>query len=341
MALDFPNSPTVGQLYPSPAIAGVGQWRWDGTEWVPNSFGGAVGAGVYMQDNAPTGSIGAGSLWFQTSTGALFIYFNDGNSLQWVSVVGNSLAPTQAMYVAGGRFQYVSTTQCALVPFRGDAIRIQGQIYSIPAGGVTLSNSGMANATMYNVYAYMSSGVMTLEYSGTTHVTDTTAGNVGTEIKSGDSSRTLVGLVRTDSSGLFMFTATNKMVRSWMNRQAAPMQSIALGSNLTLTNTFANCTGGISFVAWANETIIWNSFLSYTGSTTGNIVTTICALDGSQVGTGFAINPDGTGRVLPQGGPFSAGQLTEGFHSCFCQAQQNSGTNSIYSASAHNITLME
>ena len=34
--LDFPNAPTVGQVYPSPAVAGVPQWRWDGSEWVPN-----------------------------------------------------------------------------------------------------------------------------------------------------------------------------------------------------------------------------------------------------------------------------------------------------------------
>ena len=33
--LDFPNSPTVGQIYPSPATAGIPQWRWDGAEWVP------------------------------------------------------------------------------------------------------------------------------------------------------------------------------------------------------------------------------------------------------------------------------------------------------------------
>ena len=34
--LDFPNAPTVGQVYPSPAVVGVPQWRWDGSEWVPN-----------------------------------------------------------------------------------------------------------------------------------------------------------------------------------------------------------------------------------------------------------------------------------------------------------------
>jgi len=33
--LDFPNSPTLGQIFPSPATQGVGQWQWSGTAWAP------------------------------------------------------------------------------------------------------------------------------------------------------------------------------------------------------------------------------------------------------------------------------------------------------------------
>jgi len=39
MALNFPDSPTVGQTFPSPAQAGVPVWKWDGTEWVPSNLG--------------------------------------------------------------------------------------------------------------------------------------------------------------------------------------------------------------------------------------------------------------------------------------------------------------
>jgi hypothetical protein len=39
--LDFPNSPSVGQIYPTPAVAGVPQWRWDGSEWAP-LFAGSI-----------------------------------------------------------------------------------------------------------------------------------------------------------------------------------------------------------------------------------------------------------------------------------------------------------
>jgi hypothetical protein len=33
--LDFPNSPTVGQVFPCPATPGVAQWQWSGTYWTP------------------------------------------------------------------------------------------------------------------------------------------------------------------------------------------------------------------------------------------------------------------------------------------------------------------
>lgn len=33
MAMDFPNAPTVGQLYPLPAVAGMPSYKWDGSAW--------------------------------------------------------------------------------------------------------------------------------------------------------------------------------------------------------------------------------------------------------------------------------------------------------------------
>lgn len=42
MAFDFPNSPTVGQKYPSPSIVGVPTYTWDGQKWI-TSIGGPMG----------------------------------------------------------------------------------------------------------------------------------------------------------------------------------------------------------------------------------------------------------------------------------------------------------
>jgi hypothetical protein len=38
MALNFPSSPTVGDLYPTPAQVGVPQYKWDGTSWVAQTI---------------------------------------------------------------------------------------------------------------------------------------------------------------------------------------------------------------------------------------------------------------------------------------------------------------
>jgi hypothetical protein len=44
MSLNFPSSPTIGQVYPSPVVPGAPQYVWDGTVW---NSGGGVGAVRY------------------------------------------------------------------------------------------------------------------------------------------------------------------------------------------------------------------------------------------------------------------------------------------------------
>jgi hypothetical protein len=81
MALDFPSTPTVGQIFPTPPIAGVAQYRWDGTAWV------TAGTSVpnFIQDNPPSNPL-PGQLWWNSTNGMLYIYYYDGDSYQWVNV---------------------------------------------------------------------------------------------------------------------------------------------------------------------------------------------------------------------------------------------------------------
>jgi hypothetical protein len=79
MAFDFPNSPTVGAVYTAPT--GV-TYTWDGEKW---SSGSGYGA-IYISDSAPAAPVG--SLWWQSSTGTLYVSYNDGNSIQWVAISG-------------------------------------------------------------------------------------------------------------------------------------------------------------------------------------------------------------------------------------------------------------
>ncbi|GAB9186059.1 hypothetical protein [Bradyrhizobium diazoefficiens] len=51
--------------------------------WSVITGGGGGGANVYVQDTAPVGAT-AGSLWWNSSNGQLYVYYYDGNSTQWV-----------------------------------------------------------------------------------------------------------------------------------------------------------------------------------------------------------------------------------------------------------------
>lgn len=80
MAYDFPNSPTVGQIY---TPAGGPAWQWNGTAWLVQGAVGQTYAGMYVGDTPP-GSPTAGMLWYESDTGNTFVWFDDGNSQQWV-----------------------------------------------------------------------------------------------------------------------------------------------------------------------------------------------------------------------------------------------------------------
>jgi hypothetical protein len=82
MAFDFPASPTVGQTF-TPA-AGV-TYTWNGYAW---AFANPT---VIMQD-APPASPAAGSMWLETDTGTLWMWYVDVNSAQWISVGGPGAA---------------------------------------------------------------------------------------------------------------------------------------------------------------------------------------------------------------------------------------------------------
>lgn len=149
------------------------------------------------------------------------------------------------------RFTYVSTTQVKLAPYNGCNLNINGNVEQIPAAGVTLSNSGLSSNTVYYIYAYMNSGTMTLEASATGHTT----ANEGIEVKTGDASRTLVGMVWTNGSSQFEDSASRIGVLSFFNRRRrhaiAWFTAIRSTSNTTATELHSEIR--VPFIIWAGE----------------------------------------------------------------------------------------
>jgi hypothetical protein len=77
MAIDFPNSPTAGDLY----TAGGKTWQWNSTYW--SAYGTSP---VLRASDAPPSSPNANDLWYETDTGRLFAYVGT----VWVEV-GNAV----------------------------------------------------------------------------------------------------------------------------------------------------------------------------------------------------------------------------------------------------------
>ena len=86
----IPPSGTTAQR-PSTPLAGMLRYNtttskfelYNGTIW------GSVGGGASISDTAPT-SPQAGDLWWKSDEGQMYVYYNDGNSSQWV--IGNAFA---------------------------------------------------------------------------------------------------------------------------------------------------------------------------------------------------------------------------------------------------------
>src|SRR5262249_21772767 len=79
MGINFPSSPTNGQIYP---LTGQPQYVWDAATGAWKAVSG-TSVPIYVSDTAPTG-VPDKSLWFKSDTGQLYIRYNDGNSSQWV-----------------------------------------------------------------------------------------------------------------------------------------------------------------------------------------------------------------------------------------------------------------
>jgi hypothetical protein len=235
-----------------------------------------------------------------------------------------------------GRLTYVSATQIMFAPYNGDSIRIAGVAYQIPSGGVAAANTGLTGSTRYYVYAFINAGALTLELSATGHATDTTAGNVGTEIKNGDPSRTLVGMVwcLAGTPGTFADTPVNRFVRTWFNRQRMALRGNPSGSNVVLGTSAAEISSAMRlfWVGWADDVVQINANTFYYGTTAGSIINFTIYYDGSIAAPNSSVaNSTGGGQVLPL--PVSdALTLAEGMHYATVFGSNSSGSASAYNS---------
>jgi hypothetical protein len=84
--IDFPASPTVGQVFDTPTFS----YTWNGTSWIANPPGTAnSGSGIHVGDNPPTDPV-AFPMWWNSTNLQLFVWYTDADSSQWVAASADS-----------------------------------------------------------------------------------------------------------------------------------------------------------------------------------------------------------------------------------------------------------
>lgn len=201
-----------------------------------------------------------------------------------------------AIRLFGGVLKYVSTTALSFLPFYGNKIIINGTLFDIPTSGIAgLANTSvfvngtggqnLAASTLYYVYAFSNSGTITADFSTTTHATSTTAGNVGTEIKSGNDTRSLIGMIRTNASSQFVDSVTQRFVRSWLNDNGSHLINFLPSGAATGSTSYVELGAGACRVEWLNfsgEYVeLFFSSAVYSSSNTSMVIFSSIGMDGT------------------------------------------------------------
>jgi hypothetical protein len=84
---NFPAGAAIGDVYPETPTGSEPQYMWDGEKWVglkEAAAPGGGGASVSTEDSPPLGPAD-GDLWWKSDTGTMYVAYDDGTSIQWVS----------------------------------------------------------------------------------------------------------------------------------------------------------------------------------------------------------------------------------------------------------------
>lgn len=286
------------------------------------------------------------SLCWDTTDSILWACTTTGTSS---TAVWTGLYPAQSRLAHGEcRFNYTGPTVVTLSPYNGCNLLIAGTQYQIPSAGVTgnagntyvngVAGQAVAASTLYYVYAFISSGAITLDFrtgTGSGYMPDTTAGNIGVEVRNNsgtpDSTRTLVGMVYTNAGASFQDIAASGSVcgvLSWFNRRERFVNGAGTASSTSTSGSLGEITTGsrIYFLCWADDppTIVVDGNASNSSVAT---ITGAIGIDGSQQTSGSVVTATSTLANAQCGLSTTAMQvLSEGWHYATPFGAVSSGT---------------
>ena len=220
-----------------------------------------------------------------------------------------------------------SATLLALDPRDGNTLYVKDangwRLRSIGAG-LTAANtsifldgvgaSNLAASTVYLVTVFDNAGTLTIDFRTT--LTRATDADFGVEIATGQPTRTVVGLIRTDASSQFADSATQRFVRSWFNGAGVTGANDFTANRTTASAPFVelNTEIRIEFLVWSGESVMALGTGTASNSTAGATCSTGIVIDGgTQLGAVENESNSANDRhaATPQ---FVSDALAEGYH---------------------------
>lgn len=226
-----------------------------------------------------------------------------------------------------------SGSNIVLQPLNGNLLTINGVNQTIPSAGVSLAPTGLTPSTLYYIYAYMVSTTMTLEASTTGHSTDT---STGVETKTGDATRTLVGMVRPITGPAFADTAAQRFVVSWFNRRPIDSRGAFTADRTTTSTSYAEINTEIrcEFLAWPTEAMFFAINGCFFNSGGAGVTFAAVGFDGTTPEPGVLF----TGSSAAPLSATATRTLSEGYHYATLLGKVSAGTGSFTGTGTNVIT---
>lgn len=211
----------------------------------------AASASAILADGVPKGTGTTSGDLIAYSAPSTPVRLGIGGQGQVLTPISGVLGWGEAPVGGECRLTYTSATVLTLSRYKGYRIIIDNVTRAIPTAGVTLANPGVADTT-YFIYAYWTGTAIALECT-TTATTIVTDSRNGTIAKAGDTTRALVGMARTNSSGQWVDSSVQKFVLSWYNQTVTVVRA-SLASQFSTASTSPVSTGvSFEFLCWGGS----------------------------------------------------------------------------------------
>ena len=153
MALDFPASPTNGQVFSSGGVS----WTFDGEKWKISS---SSIEPVFISSSTPTGV--AGQIYWDSDESTAYIYYDDGDTAQWVPLTSTAPVSFDASAIVSGTLPVARGGTGGTLPVEngGTGITVYGSAGQVLTSNGSSNNPSWQDASGGGSYDFVASGAI-------------------------------------------------------------------------------------------------------------------------------------------------------------------------------------